>query len=195
MVKIMFQASINILFFNIFDCSVSGGEIFSLRGRCWKQLKSVVTMAEEDNLQMPTFTSAEAEGHLIDTLQFSHIESIEDVNVETSELPGQIVMEEEHKIIANEDQDQVLTSDPLSCDQDQDNHTSPTSVNKSDEVNANIGRLQDIRVDNWGNYCLQRLQNMYEKEESCDLVLQFHTGEILRVGFQNLVKINLNTVF
>lgn len=42
-------------------------------------------------------------------------------------------------------------------------------------------RLQDVRVDNWGNYCLQRLQTMYDKGDYCDLTLRFHSSQEIKV--------------
>lgn len=43
-------------------------------------------------------------------------------------------------------------------------------------------KFQDVRVDNWGNYCLQRLQVMFERGDFCDLTLQFHTNQLLKVN-------------
>jgi hypothetical protein len=42
-------------------------------------------------------------------------------------------------------------------------------------------KFQDVRVDNWGNYCLQRLQVMYDRGDFCDLTMQFHTNQLLKV--------------
>lgn len=43
-------------------------------------------------------------------------------------------------------------------------------------------KLQDVRVDNWGNYCLQRLQNMYDRGDYCDLTLRFHSSQEIKVS-------------
>ena len=48
-------------------------------------------------------------------------------------------------------------------------------------------RVQDVRVDNWGNYCLQRLQAMHERGDFCDLTLQFSNLETLRVSISKMV--------
>src|SRR5665811_2368462 len=42
-------------------------------------------------------------------------------------------------------------------------------------------KFQDVRVDNWGNYCLQRLQLMYDRGDFCDLTMQFDTNQLLKV--------------
>ncbi|CAL8086621.1 unnamed protein product [Orchesella dallaii] len=53
-------------------------------------------------------------------------------------------------------------------------------------------RLQDVRVDNWGNYCLQRLKNMYDKGDFCDLTLRFHSSQEIKV---HRVVVNLCTEY
>ncbi|XP_021948389.1 centrosome-associated zinc finger protein CP190 isoform X2 [Folsomia candida] len=53
-------------------------------------------------------------------------------------------------------------------------------------------KFQDVRVDNWGNYCLQRLQVMFERGDFCDLTLQFHTNQLLKV---HRVVVNLCTEY
>lgn len=67
-----------------------------------------------------------------------------------------------------------------------------TPPNKVSEITSPVVqqlKFQDVRVDNWGNYCLQRLQNLYERGDFCDLTMQFHTNQLLKVvGEDNLIK-------
>ena len=36
---------------------------------------------------------------------------------------------------------------------------------------------RSFKVDNWGTLLLQRIQQLYERGEHCDIMLKFHTGE------------------
>ena len=63
---------------------------------------------------------------------------------------------------------------------------SNNSLTASPTKTMQIIKSQDVRVDNWGNYCLQRLQVMYDRGDFCDLILQFHNNQILKVGFVHL---------
>lgn len=54
------------------------------------------------------------------------------------------------------------------------------------QVTATTGpqqKIQDVRVDNWGNFCIQRLQSMFDKGDWCDLTLRFHSSQELKVIF------------
>jgi len=44
------------------------------------------------------------------------------------------------------------------------------------------GTIKQVRVDNWGIFFLQRLQQLFSKSEQCDLVLHFSTNEKIKVG-------------
>lgn len=57
-----------------------------------------------------------------------------------------------------------------------------TKSGVSDASKIPPSKIQDVRVDNWGNYCLQRFQAMYERSEFCDLTLQFHNLQIIKVN-------------
>ncbi|XP_069677352.1 centrosome-associated zinc finger protein Cp190 [Periplaneta americana] len=43
------------------------------------------------------------------------------------------------------------------------------------------GTIKQVKVDNWGIFFLQRLQQLFSKSEQCDLVLQFGTNEKVKV--------------
>lgn len=40
---------------------------------------------------------------------------------------------------------------------------------------------RSFKVDNWGSLLLQRIQQLYERGEHCDIMLKFHTGEEIPV--------------
>jgi len=44
------------------------------------------------------------------------------------------------------------------------------------------GTIKQVRVDNWGIFFLQRLQQLFSKSEQCDLVLHFSTNEKIKVS-------------
>lgn len=44
-----------------------------------------------------------------------------------------------------------------------------------------MGDIKNIRVDNWGMFFLQRLQQFFNKTDYCDLTLQFHDNSQLKV--------------
>ena len=41
---------------------------------------------------------------------------------------------------------------------------------------------RSFKVDNWGTLLLQRIQQLYERGEHCDIMLKFHTGEEIPVN-------------
>jgi len=41
---------------------------------------------------------------------------------------------------------------------------------------------RSFKVDNWGTLLLQRIQQLYERGEHCDIMLKFHTGEEIPVS-------------
>ncbi|BES87571.1 ZnF_C2H2 [Nesidiocoris tenuis] len=53
--------------------------------------------------------------------------------------------------------------------------------------------IKTLRVDNWAIFFLQRLQLMFAKGDACDLTLNFHTGQELKV--HRLVLITCTTFF
>nr|CAD7194904.1 unnamed protein product [Timema douglasi] len=44
-----------------------------------------------------------------------------------------------------------------------------------------IGSVKQVKVDNWGVFFLQRLQTFHSKGDFCDLILQFHSNECVKV--------------
>lgn len=57
-----------------------------------------------------------------------------------------------------------------------------TSTGPQSPQPAQAQKFQDVRVDNWASYCLQRLQAMYEKTDYCDLTLRFHSSQEIQVN-------------
>jgi hypothetical protein len=57
----------------------------------------------------------------------------------------------------------------------------PTRKIQSSGANHSTSGFQDVRVDNWSKFCLQRLQTMYERGDFCDLTLQFKNHQTLKV--------------
>ncbi|PSN36179.1 hypothetical protein C0J52_12903 [Blattella germanica] len=43
------------------------------------------------------------------------------------------------------------------------------------------GTIKQVKVDNWGIFFLQRLQQLFAKNDHCDLVLQFNSNEKIKV--------------
>lgn len=46
---------------------------------------------------------------------------------------------------------------------------------------ANMGEIKSVKVDNWGVFFLQKLQNFFNKTDYCDLTLQFRDNSQLKV--------------
>lgn len=45
----------------------------------------------------------------------------------------------------------------------------------------NMGEVKSVKVDNWGVFFLQKLQNFFNKTDYCDLTLQFRDNSQLKV--------------
>ncbi|XP_055382990.1 centrosome-associated zinc finger protein CP190 isoform X2 [Condylostylus longicornis] len=45
----------------------------------------------------------------------------------------------------------------------------------------NMGEIKSVKVDNWGVFFLQKLQNFFNKTDYCDLTLQFNDNSQLKV--------------
>jgi hypothetical protein len=46
------------------------------------------------------------------------------------------------------------------------------------------GTIKQVKVDNWGIFFLQRLQQLFSRSEHCDLILHFSTNERIKVSLQ-----------
>lgn len=44
-----------------------------------------------------------------------------------------------------------------------------------------MGEIKSVKVDNWGVFFLQKLQNFFNKTDYCDLTLQFRDNSQLKV--------------
>jgi hypothetical protein len=56
------------------------------------------------------------------------------------------------------------------------------------------GTIKQVKVDNWGIFFLQRLQQLFSKSEHCDLILHFSTNERIKVSLQMLYLLHLISI-
>lgn len=57
----------------------------------------------------------------------------------------------------------------------------PTTGDRSGGKTYIMGEIKSVKVDNWGVFFLQKLQNFFNKTDYCDLTLQFRDNSQLKV--------------
>jgi len=61
------------------------------------------------------------------------------------------------------------------------NNTAFFKKYKRENVSNKMGEVKSVKVDNWGVFFLQKLQNFFNKTDYCDLTLQFRDNSQLKV--------------
>lgn len=60
-------------------------------------------------------------------------------------------------------------------------HYTPTPCLSRSIAAGKMGEIKSVKVDNWGVFFLQKLQNFFNKTDYCDLTLQFRDNSQLKV--------------
>ncbi|XP_042208797.1 uncharacterized protein LOC121857036 isoform X2 [Homarus americanus] len=135
---------------------------------------SMITV-DKNNLHMNRFTSSrDGEDHKNIQLERPVVQR------SPSSIPIVQIDDDSESLLIERDYTQVPVSSSTLASSTPERATSTASPGATS--NGRVHSASNfLRVDNWATYLLQRLELLYEREQECDLVLKFSTGETLKV--------------